>query len=296
MSNAQRSNPKYWISSLALATLRKSRRHAVSNLRISGDTVAKKKREEPSLVTEAVTVASGPDGIPDRVIIRRRRGFLSDVEIRKVEPKLHDLPLNPDGKAALLALCEELRGHLDSLGLETDKWEVMPLERDWGYDPKEHGVVADEDLWMEQVEESTEPLTKARIAAELLHTVLRLLRTCNEEQLGDIFKAMSLYHLNSTAGELHALALAAEGAKKGRAHGPPAKANETLLLRERILSIAKDFWGRHPELQGRPTTTGNRIVKLVNKAIKTEWPGRKVLAAKTITDHLRTALRGSPKR
>jgi len=31
----------------------------------------------------------------------------------------------------------------------------MPIELDFGYNPEEHGIIADEDLWFECAENST---------------------------------------------------------------------------------------------------------------------------------------------
>jgi hypothetical protein len=103
------------------------------------------------------------------IVTHRKRGFLSDLDVSNTKKTIRKPPFRPDGKVALTALGKRLREHLDARGLPTDKWPVMPVEFDSGYNPKEHGIVADEDLWIGWVKDSTEPLTKDRIAADLLY-------------------------------------------------------------------------------------------------------------------------------
>ncbi|WP_454624161.1 hypothetical protein [Bradyrhizobium cenepequi] len=73
----------------------------------------------------------------------------------------------------MVALTDQLRAHLDAKELPTDKWPITPIELDYGYVPEEHGIVADEDLWLELAEADTEPLTKDRLSAEFLHATTR---------------------------------------------------------------------------------------------------------------------------
>jgi len=251
--------------------------------------MAKKELEDPPLELK-MRYGTGPDGLTKVVVTQRRRGFLIDVELRKVERKLHDLPIKPKGRLALASLCERLREHLDSVDLPTDRWPVAPRELDGGYDPEEHGIVADEDLWIGVVEDSTEPLTRDRIAAYLLHTLLKLLEKSSDGQLADIFMAMDLYRQYSMVGDLNALALAGDAAKKGLEAGPRAKKERAKNVRKIVLAKARECWSDHPKLEGQPFNTAKKIAPAVNDARQAIEPGCQRLSPKTIADHLRLAI------
>jgi hypothetical protein len=224
------------------------------------------------------------------IVTYRKRGFLSDLDVSNTKKTRWKPPFRPDGKVALTALGKRLRGHLDARGLPTDKWPVMPVESDSGYNPKEHGIVEDEDLWIGWVEDSTEPLTKDRIAADLLYATNSLLASFSEEQLRDVFQAMRLYHLYSMVGELNELAASGEASKKGRAKGPSVKKERARKWRELILAIAVKFWEQNPRWVGQPVNTAKKIAQAVNQMRAARQPGCAPLATKTIADHLRVAL------
>jgi hypothetical protein len=232
---------------------------------------------------------SNEDG--EVIVSFRSRGFLSDTDVRDTKPTLHKRVFRPEGRLALAALADRLRAHLDAEGLPTDKWEVCPIERDWGYDPDDQGTVADEDLWLGVAHDSTEPLTEDRLAAELLHAIARLNARFNDDQLRDIFRAMCLYHLHSAAGELNELATDGEKSRTNRAKGWKAKKETGAIQRKLILAIAEEFWLRFPKLKGQVLNTARKIEVAVNKARSEQFPKCKPLAAKTISDQLRAALK-----
>lgn len=225
------------------------------------------------------------------VISVRNRGFLRDVDVRDIKPTLHKRIFRPDGQVALEALADRLRAHLAAKGLPIDKTEVTPLERDWGYDPEEHGIVADEDLWFGVAHDSTEPLTVDRLAAELLHATLHVLAKFNEDELSDIYRAMHVYHLHTSAGELNELAIDGETSRGNRAKGSQAKKEAGAAQRKLILAIALEFWQRFPNLRGQMINTANKIEVAVNEARANRFPDSKPLVAKTISDQLRLALK-----
>jgi hypothetical protein len=248
--------------------------------------MTKKKHAEPPLeiVKELGFSKEGPV-----IVAHRKRGFLLDVHV--IETKKKRGPLRLDAKEILLALTGRLRAHLDGRGLPTDKWPIMPVELDGSYDPKEHGVVADEDLWLECAEESTEPLTNDRLAAEYLHATNRALAQFSDDQLRDVYRLMYLHHLYATVGELNDLAMAGQAAKKGREKGPRVKSERAQELRALILAIATDYWAEHSRLRKQPVNTAAKIADKVNAARAAQNAGCRKLADKTIADHLRVALR-----
>jgi hypothetical protein len=247
----------------------------------------KKKKEEPPFQFSETRYTHGPE--QDRVLVieTQRRGFLKDEVVRIVPPQ----PFRPDSRLALTALCRVLRAELDKSDLPTDEWPVMPIELDFGYVPEEHGFVADEDLWIGAVEDSTEPLTKNRVAADLLHTLVRILkRPGSEEYLNDIHRVMKLYAQYSIAGELNSFAIAGQLARAARAKGPSSKSAETRRVRVIVVKFAQGFWAERPQYRGNYVKTAQVIADDVNKLRRTLAPSCKPLAAKTIADHLSAAL------
>jgi hypothetical protein len=250
--------------------------------------MAKAKHKEPPLESArelAFLKEKGPV-----VVTRRKRGFLVDIHVSDTSKTRWKPPFRPDGRQALLALTRQLREHLDARGLPTDKWPITPIEQDFGYDPKAHGIIADEDIWFECAVDTTEPLTKDRLSAELLHASNRALARFNEDELRDVYRLMYLHHLYATAGELNELAIAEQASKKRRKRGPEVKHEKAQELRELILATAKEFWRRHPRLVAQPFNTAKKIVDMVNKARKAQNPGCKPLAVNTVYNHLRLAL------
>jgi hypothetical protein len=212
-----------------------------------------------------------------------------DVHEEDAKRALNKAPIRPEGKALLLALTKRLRVHLESKDLPTDKSPIMPIERDFGYVPEEHGIVSDEDLWFCVAEGSTQPLTEHRLAAELLHTSNRLLARFDEDELRDVFRAMSLYHLYYSVGELHSLALAGLARGKGLARGPQEKKERSRALQQETLNIAQEYWRRHPEFRDRPFNTAKKIADTVNKERERLDPKSKPLAYSTISKLIRRA-------
>ncbi len=256
----------------------------------SGFTMPEKKKRETPLEIVRDTSHSVEGSCPV-IISFRRRGFLKDYHEEDTTDALNKPPFRPEGKQALLGLAEKLRAHLESKDLPTDKSPIMPKELDWSYTPEEHGVVADEDLWFCVAEGSTEPLTEDRLAAELLHATSRVLARFDEDELRDVFRAMYLYHLHSSVGELNNLAMAGLASEKGLAQGPQTKIERSRTLRQRILEIAQDFWSRHPEFKGHPVNTAKKIADTVNNDRERMRPGSAPLVYKTISNHLSVALK-----
>jgi hypothetical protein len=224
-------------------------------------------------------------------VIRRNRGFLSEVSVSDNEGRKWRPLTRAEAKSALSALASKLRNHLDAKDLPTDKWPVMPLELEQGYVPEEHGVVDDQDIWIGCFEDYEEPLTEDRIVADLLHTTNRLLSTFSEDHLREIFHAMKAYHLYCTVGEINELALAGKVSVDRLRKGPIVRKARSQDDRILILSVARDFWQKSPRLRGQPVNTAKKIAEAVNIARAAQRPGCKRLSQKTIADQLRLALR-----
>jgi hypothetical protein len=248
------------------------------------------KDQDPPLSFAEERYASGPDGSRILVIERQRRGFIQD-EVLRFEPRAKE-PVKPNSRLALTTLCQVLRAELDAAELPTDKWPVIPIELDFSYDPQDHGIIADEDIWIGVAEDSTEPLTKYRITAGLLHIIQRLLKRAadNEDLLADVHRAMKLFAQHTLVGEINALAISGERSRQSRAQGPQAKLAETRKLKLLILTMAREFWVDRPNYRGHTVKTAKLIVDDVNQARRESAPKCRPLSPKTIADHLSAAL------
>ncbi|WP_456782935.1 hypothetical protein [Bradyrhizobium sp. USDA 4516] len=225
------------------------------------------------------------------IVSTRRRGFLLDVGIKTHTGALSELFFQPNGKEVLSALANRLRAHLIARHLPTDKTPLAPIENAHAYTPEELAAAASEDAWFEIARDSTEPLSEDRLAAELLHAITRLFAKFRDDELSDIYRAMYLHHLHSSAGELNELAVEANISRGNRAKGWQAKKSKGELQRQSILSIAQEFWKQHPKLNGQSRNTAKKIEEAVNDERKKQGLGREPLAVKSISDHLSAALK-----
>ena len=239
-----------------------------------------------SVVEQIYSIEDGP-----LTVAEHARGFLFDIQVSETTRKRWPKRFKLGGRVPLTALASRLRAQLDAADLPTDKWEVMPRDLDFGYSPEEHGIVEDEDIWIQLIEDSTAPLTSLRISADLLHALNRLLARFTEDQLSDVFRAMTLYYLHRVVEELHEPALSGQASKKGREKGPSVKKERARALRALILVKADECWARHPRLAGQTVNTAKKIADAVNQARASQNLGRKPLAVSTIANQLRVALR-----
>ncbi|WP_456683994.1 hypothetical protein [Bradyrhizobium sp. USDA 3262] len=225
------------------------------------------------------------------IVSTRSRGFLLDVGVKTHTGALRELFFQPDGKEVLGALANRLRIHLAAKNLPTDKAVLAPIEDSCGYTPEERAAAAGEDAWYVIARDSTEPLSEDRLAVELLHAITRLFTKFSDDELSDIYRAMYLFHLHSSAGELNELAVDGKISRGNRAKGSQAKKSKGELQRQSILSIAREFWKQHPKLNGQNHNTAKKIEKAVNGERKKQGLGREPLAVKSISDHLSAALK-----
>jgi hypothetical protein len=228
-----------------------------------------------------------------RMIVRKNvRGLLQDVEVRVEQPEiLSPQRFIPPFKIAIEALCEELRAILDAADLPTDRYPIMPFELDYGYEPLEHTTPSG-DIWWHFVEESTEALSKERIAANLLFSLIRILKqNLSNEHLADVYKGMQAYSLYKIATDFHSLAIMGKAAQKGRSHGPDARKNKTQTIRELIWEAARRHWASHPNYSGRRQATAYAIAEQVNAEILQQSLSSKPLTPKVIAGHVSDGLK-----
>lgn len=243
------------------------------------------KKVSSELPLEKDISLQGGDGKEQSVLVKRSRGFMRDLVVRKIQKQRQNGPFKQEGRAALMALVDSSRAHLDAAGLPTDKWPVQPLGVDVSYDPDDHGHPNDDDLWIDYVTASTEALTDSHIAANMLHCLNHLLASLTDDQLSEVFRAMQLYHLHELNGDLNRMAALGTSAEVARAYGPKAKKAQAERAREIVRLSAEKLWAELPQFRNRRDQTAHNIFVLVNTAIEEEGLG-KPLAVKTIYNHL----------
>lgn len=231
-------------------------------------------------------------GVEYATEIHWRRGFLNDVQLSYLgEPKFVR-PYRPDGTAQMMAVANELRQVLIAARRQPDR---PPAALSGAVKtPKKQGRSRStrDPKWLRKIEHSTEPLTRIRFAAQLLHGINFLLARCPRELHDDLFRTMRLYHLYSLAGDVNGLAVEAIEARMARESGPATKRKTADATRGLILRIAKEFWAKNPRYINQIIKTAELIAAGVNRTRKRTYPNTKPLAPKTIADHLSKALTG----
>lgn len=248
-----------------------------------------KEKHERIPLREVRELLYSPDDGPV-IVTTRSRGFLMDSDMLPLKKGVRKRVVQLNGKEILNTISDRLRAHLVAKNLPTDKTVLAPIENPWAYTPEELAAAEHDDEWFEISRDSTAPLEEDRLAAELLHATTHLLANFDEAELNVIFRAMDLYHLHRSAGELNELAVEGKISRDNRAKGSQAKKSAAAAQRRLILSIARKFWEQHPKLEGQNLNTAKKIEEAVNLERKKQDPGCSSLAVKTISDQLRLAL------
>lgn len=243
--------------------------------------MGRKANQELPLETAQFVVSNAGE---QAVITERKKGFLRDIHVRKIQTQRQNGPSMPDGRAELTALSARLRARLDEASLATDKWDVTPIELDTAYNPDEDGFPKDDDLWHDYNMEATEPLTQNQISSSLLHSANRLLRSLTDDQLSEAFRAMQLFHSSELAGPINEAAILGVRAKAGRTRGPEVKKARAVRLGEIIRHTAEELWSEKPALKNKRDRTANEIFTIVDDALKKE--GLRAITVKTIYNYL----------
>ena len=240
----------------------------------------KVKQELPIETAKSVVSNAGEQA----VITERKKGFLRDIHVRKIQTQRQNGPSMPDGRAELTKLSARLRARLDHANLATDKWDVTPIELDTAYNPDEDGFPKDDDLWHDYNMEATEPLTQNQISSSLLHSANRLLRSLTDDQLSEAFRAMQLFHSSELAGPLNEAAILGVRAKVGRTKGPEAKKARAVQKLEIVRLAAEKLWSEKPALVNKRNRTANAIFNAVDDELKEK--GLRAITVQTIYNYL----------
>jgi hypothetical protein len=140
--------------------------------------------------------------------------------------------------------------------------------------------------------ESTEPLSQERIAADLLLSLLRILKLdMTREDIAEVYKAMQAYSLYKSGTKFHDLAIMGQAAQQGRSQGPNARRAKTQEVRKLIWQAAQTYWSKHPNYAGRRQSTAEAIAAQVNAEILRRSLTSKPLTAKAISEHIAAGLK-----
>jgi hypothetical protein len=201
-----------------------------------------------------------------------------------------------DPRKSLEQLCNSLRDRLEALGLPSDRtphW-IMTRDNQWRSVDAETIVesqsVKRSSLWTSRVDDLSEPLSEGRLTADLLFHLVVLLEMENiDHSLWNVAQVMRSYsQLRISA--LNELASAGATAIRVRANGPKSKMAKALEVREIICQHSKLFWAKRPQLEGDASNTAAHIAEAVNTELNSRRllpPSRKLMATKTIADHIR---------
>jgi hypothetical protein len=192
-------------------------------------------------------------------------------------------------------ICDDLRDELHSVGLPSDRTP------DWmrsGKDDSNAGVKIEQSSrqspWIRRLRDMTEPLSRGRLAGELLLDLLILLeRDGIDKHLRQISRVIDAYSSYELAG-VNSLATAELEARKSRANGPRIKKARAEEVRRIIGEQAQQYWKLHPNYSGDASNTAPQIADSLNEILRTRKliPLSKTgLSSKTISDHIRTSMK-----
>jgi hypothetical protein len=170
--------------------------------------------------------------------------------------------------------CAFIRDQLSKAGLPSDatpSWFKGPSGEWEVYNPTVHKAQfrsgqAAWQLWTKRLEEMTEPLSRERLAGELLFDLTQLLRRPGvDEHLWHIVKVVLNYSTFRIAVATNKMATAGMRASKGRANGPRSRRDRAAAKRDIIWHAAQSYWCKRPIYRNDGSNTGLAIASAVNK-------------------------------
>jgi hypothetical protein len=232
-------------------------------------------------------------------VTTHRRGILTK-EIRHYAWHQMRARRRTAAKSESEALREELRSELERLGLPSDRIHYWTRVGDEPWRPQTPADLSQTDRdsgrWIAVVNYETEPLSKGRLAGELLWALNVLLDRpqLEEELLGQILIVMQAYLAYAVCGDISKFVTSGIASAKGRQAGPAAKRERAAKRRQIISNCAEEYWLAHVSYRGDADNTAAQIKNGVNEELRNAnlLPTRGALTRKTIADHIRAASGG----
>jgi hypothetical protein len=232
-----------------------------------------------------------------------RRGILTK-EIRHYAWNQIRARRRSSAKSEIEALREELRGELKCLGLPSDRIHYWTRVGDEVWRPQTRADLSQADRdsarWIAVVKEETEPLSKGRLAGELLWLLNQTLDRpeVDEGLLREMLTLMDAYLVYAVCGDISKLATSGIASAKGRQAGPAAKRERAAKSRQIIFKRAQEYWLAQPLYRGDADNTAAQIKDSVNEQLRSAnlLPAGRALSRKTIADHIRAGAGGKHRR
>jgi hypothetical protein len=194
------------------------------------------------------------------------------------------LPHFPEPWAIFDIICQEMREVLEQHDLPTDKTPLIPEELDV-FDER---LCDDDVLWYHDVAHSTEQLSQARLAGDLLMALTKLGKRDGVEGYMAEFCSAMLTYGDYRVGQINSIAAAGAAAASGRAAGPPAKSKKRDSIRRIVWRRAEECWRSFPKYLGRVESTASEIAPLVNAdLVQAGLASKANRSIKTIGDDIR---------
>jgi hypothetical protein len=244
----------------------------------------KSKPKSEAKLTRTFQPIKTAEGDPHGCVVEERRGVLHRITFISMSDEAKRLPHFPDPWRIFHDVCEELRELLEQHDLPTDKTPLVPEELDV-FDER---LCDDDVLWYYDVVHSTEQLSQARLAGDLLMALTKLGK---RDGIGDYIlefcSAMWRYG-EFRVGQVNSIATAGAAAVSGRAAGPPAKSKKRDLTRKIVWRRAEEYWDSFPKYVGVLQGTASAIATLVNADLVAAGLASKAdRSIKTIGDDIR---------
>jgi hypothetical protein len=110
------------------------------------------------------------EACPSGYVVEETRGVLHRITLMSMSDEAKRLPHFPDHWGIFEDVCQEMRESLEQHDLPTDKTPIVPEE----LDVFEERLCDDDELWYYDVCHSTESLSQARLAGDLLRALTKL--------------------------------------------------------------------------------------------------------------------------
>lgn len=140
--------------------------------------------------------------------------------------------------------------------------------------------------WSKIVKERTEPLSRERLAMELIWSIKEILQGEHDDStLWRIWRFMNNSHnFILAAVKINEAVVSAYKAEKGRRKGPEVKAAAASRKKEIIRELSSAYWKRTPVNRGNVSATAEAIKEDLNNRFHAE--GLKPIGSRSIIRHL----------
>jgi hypothetical protein len=217
-------------------------------------------------------------------LVTETRGVLSRMTFISMADDANRQPHFPDPWGIYNDVCQELREILEQNDLPTDKTRLMPEE----LDVFEKRLCDDEVLWYYDVVHSTERLSEARLAGDLLMVLIELGKLEGIDDYILHFGTAMFRYGEFRASQINSLATAGAAAVSNRAAGPLAKSKKRESIRRIVWRRAEECWQSSPRYIGLVEGTASEIARLVNADLVIAGLASKAdRSIKTIGDDIR---------